>query len=41
MNRLALRFGSYRFVADLGYLAAKRSYDQFKKAGALYLDRLN
>ncbi|MBL6610261.1 MAG: hypothetical protein ISQ87_10155 [Rhodobacteraceae bacterium] len=29
VNRLALRFGSDRFFADLGYVGAKRSYDQF------------
>ena len=29
VNRLALRFGSDRLFADLGYVGAKRSYDQF------------
>lgn len=28
-NRLALRFGSDRFIAILGYLGAKRSCGQF------------
>ena len=40
-NRLALRFGSDRFIAILGYLGAKPSCGQFTEAGALDLDRSN